>query len=114
MSRVVLAVDDEPLVLYITAEMLEDLGCEVLTATNADEALDKLRTDSRIEVLLTDVHMPGMDGCLLAEKAVQISKDLKVIVLSGRNVDGCGFPLIRKPFSQDDLKQTMLQHTGLC
>jgi opacity protein-like surface antigen len=40
MSRVVLAVDDEPLVLDITAEMLEDLGCEVVTAPNAKEALN--------------------------------------------------------------------------
>jgi two-component system cell cycle response regulator CpdR len=114
MSRVVLAVDDEPLVLDMTAEMLEDLGCEVLTATNANEALEKLCTDSRIEILLTDINMPGMDGCELAERAVQICNELKVIVLSGRHVDGCGFPLVRKPFSQDDLKQTMLHHTGLC
>jgi len=39
---------------------------------------------------------------------------LKVIVVSGRQVDGCGFPIIRKPFSQDDLKRTMLHNTGLC
>lgn len=114
MSRVVLAVDDEPLVLDITAQMLEDLGCEVLTATNASEALATLTTDSRVEILVTDINMPGVDGCELAERALGICSKLKVIVLSGHHSDGCRFPLVRKPFSQDDLKRTMSRHTGLC
>jgi two-component system, cell cycle response regulator CpdR len=114
MSRVVLAVDDKQLVLDITAEMLEDLGCEVVTAPNAKEALENLCTDNRIEVLLTDINMPGTNGCELAERAVRICNELKVIVLCGRHIDGCGFPLVRKPFSQDDLKKTMVHYTGLC
>src|SRR5277367_5265961 len=112
MSRVVLVVDDEPLVLDITAEMLENLGCEVLTATKAYEALERLSTDTRIEMLVTDINMPGIDGCELAERAVGISNKLEVIVLSGRHVDGCGFTLVRKPFSQDDLKRTISRHTA--
>jgi two-component system cell cycle response regulator CpdR len=55
MSRVVLVVDDEPLVLDVTASMLEDLGCEVVTAAGANEALKKLKTDPRIEILMTDI-----------------------------------------------------------
>jgi hypothetical protein len=39
---------------------------------------------------------------------------LKVIVLSGQEGDGHGFPLIRKPFLSQDLRRTMAQHTGLC
>ena len=46
MSRVVLVVDDEPLVLDITASMLSDLGCEAVTAADADQALEMLSTDS--------------------------------------------------------------------
>jgi two-component system, cell cycle response regulator CpdR len=114
MSRVVLAVDDEPLALDVTTEMLEDLGCEVLTAANAYEALERLHSDNRIEILVTDINMPGIDGCELAERAMRICNELKVIVLSGRQVNGCGFPLVRKPFSRDDLKATMSRHTGLC
>jgi two-component system, cell cycle response regulator CpdR len=113
-SRVVLIVDDEPLVRLVTTDMLEDLGCEVVTASNSKEALEKLSYDPRIEVLLTDINMPGMDGCELAETAVQMCGRLKVIVLSGREIDGCGFPFIRKPFSQTDLQRTMAQNTGLC
>jgi two-component system, cell cycle response regulator CpdR len=113
-SRTVLVVDDEPAVLDVTAAMLENLGCETITASCGVEALEKLADDSRIEILITDINMPGMDGFALAEAAVRVRKRLKVIVLSGRQSDGRGFPLIRKPFMQDDLKQTMAQHTGLC
>ena len=71
MSRIVLVVDDSHLVLDIAATMLENLGCEVVTASNAKEALAKLSTDPRIEVLISDIDMPGMDGRELAEAATQ-------------------------------------------
>jgi two-component system, cell cycle response regulator CpdR len=115
MSRVVLAVDDEPLMLDVTAEMLTDLGCEVVTASDAEEALEKLATNSRIEILVTDINMPGVNGCELAERAVRIYRGLKVIVVSGLQIDGCvGFPLLKKPFSQLDLKREMAHYTELC
>jgi two-component system cell cycle response regulator CpdR len=112
MPRVVLVVDDEPLMLQVTTDMLEDLGCEVITAHNAEQALKKLIADDRIEILMTDVNMPGMDGCELAKSAVQMRGDLKVIVLSGQS-ECHGFPLIRKPFLLEDLTRTMARNTGL-
>jgi CheY-like chemotaxis protein len=114
LSRVVLVVDDEPLVLEVTALMLKDLGCEVVTALNAEDALEKLSADKRIEILITDINMPGMDGYELAATAKRVREELRVIMLSGREADGGGFPLVRKPFLQQDLKQTMMEHTGLC
>jgi two-component system, cell cycle response regulator CpdR len=114
LSRVVLVVDDEPLVREITASMLNDLGCEVLSAANATEALAKLSADRRIEILITDINMPDMNGYALADAAVLMREGLKVILLSGREDNGRGFPLIRKPFLSQDLKSTMAQHTGLC
>ena len=110
MSRVVLLVDDDPLVLDVAASMLEDIGCEVVTAAGGAEALEKLSIDERIEILITDVNMPGIDGYALAKYATQTRESFK---LSGRESDR-GYPLIRKPFMQDDLKRTMAQHTGLC
>jgi two-component system cell cycle response regulator CpdR len=98
----------------VAAEMLEDLGCEVVTAAGGRHAIDTLLADDRIEVLITDVNMPDMDGFAMAQAATQLRKELKVIVLSGRESDGRGFPLIRKPFMQDDLKRTMARNTGLC
>jgi CheY-like chemotaxis protein len=111
---VVLVVDDEPLVLHVTVGMLEDLGCEVIAATNGFEALEKLSAEPRVEVLITDVNMPGMDGYELVDAAMNVRGSLKVIMLSGRLGDGRGFPLLRKPFLQKDLIKTMAAYTGLC
>jgi CheY-like chemotaxis protein len=114
MSRVVLVVDDEPLIRETTAAMLDDLGCQVVTAGDATEALDKLASDRRIEILITDINMPGMDGYKLAEEAQKMRVGLSVLLLSGLEIDGCGYPLIRKPFLQKDLVTVMAQYTGLC
>ena len=114
MSRLVLAVDDDPLVLDVTASMLEDLGCEVVTAANGNDALHHLSMNGRIEILITDINMPGMDGYELTEKAKRIREGLKVILLSGQEPAGSDFPLIRKPSLQEDLRRTMAQHTGVC
>jgi two-component system cell cycle response regulator CpdR len=113
-ARVVLVVDDEPLVLVVAVDMLEDLGCEVIAASNGHEALEKLSAEPRVEVLITDIDMPGMDGYELVDAAMKVRDSLKVIMLSGRPGDGRGYPLIRKPFLQNDLKKTMATHTGLC
>jgi two-component system cell cycle response regulator CpdR len=110
----VLLVDDEPLLCEVIASMLKDFGCEVITASSGKDALEKLSDDRRIEILITDINMPGMDGYELADKATQMRGRLSVIVLSGREGDGGGFPLVRKPFSAQDLRRTMARHTGLC
>jgi two-component system cell cycle response regulator CpdR len=114
MARTVLVVDDEPLVLEVIAAMLEDMGCRVVTATTGAEALTKLSADHRITILISDINMPGMSGYELAERARRSRRDLQVIMSSGREADGRGFPIIRKPFAQDDLRRTMSRTTGLC
>lgn len=114
MSRVVLVVDDEPLVRDVTASMLEDMGCEVITAPNAKDALDKLANNPRIEILITDLNMPNMDGYALVDAAKQMREGLKVIAVSGQESNGSGIPVVRKPFIQEDLRRVMAQHTGLC
>ena len=113
MARVVLLVDDDPLVRAVAALMLEDLGCEVVTAAGR-HAIDTLVADDRIEILITDVNMPDMDGFAVAQAATRMRQELKVIILSGRESDGRGFPIVRKPFLLGDLRRTMEQHTGLC
>ena len=72
--------------------------------------------DGRIEILITDINMPGMDGYELAEKAKRVREGLKVIALSGLRAGSLGgLPLIRKPFlASRTLKQVMAQHIGLC
>jgi two-component system, cell cycle response regulator CpdR len=106
-SRVVLLVDDDALLLDVTAMMLQDLGYEVITASNAEDALHRLAAEQRIEVLITDVAMPGMDGIALARAATRMRDDLKVIVISAHVDASHGFPMIRKPFQPEDVRNMM-------
>jgi CheY-like chemotaxis protein len=107
MSRVALVVDDDSAVLEVITDFLKDLGCEVISARSGVDALATLAKDRRIEMLVTDINMPGFTGYELAEKAKRVREGVKVILLSGRESDSHGFPLIRKPFSKDDLARVI-------
>ena len=110
----VLVVDDEALIVVLTASWLEDLGCEVETAFNGSQALTKLWNDRHIEVLITDVNMPGISGYQLAERAKEMRPELKVIMLSGAETDPHGWPLVRKPFLRSDLMRAISDVGGTC
>lgn len=56
MYKVILVVDDEPLILDLTASMLEELGCEVLAADNGEDALARLAQDPRVSLMIADVQ----------------------------------------------------------
>lgn len=114
MGRKILVVDDEPSVLDVVATMLEDLGCDVETSNTPQAALKRLGSAPDIDILVTDVNMPGFDGRNLASRAKQMQPDLQVLLLSGRDHDGYGFPIIRKPFLESDLRRVMSETTGLC
>jgi two-component system cell cycle response regulator CpdR len=114
MSRTVLVVDDDSDVLEVVAAMLEDLGCNVVTAESGWAALNLMEQNQRIAILITDINMPGMDGHELAERAKRISPELQVLQLSGRERRRDGFPMIQKPFTEEDLANTMRRTTGLC
>ncbi|RXH19500.1 response regulator [Bradyrhizobium guangzhouense] len=114
MSHVVLVVDDDADVLDVVTSMLQELGCDVVSARNGAEALDHLARNERISILITDINMPGMDGHELAERARRVRPGLRVLQLSGREPRRGGLPMIRKPFSLEDLANTMKQTTGAC
>jgi two-component system cell cycle response regulator CpdR len=107
MLRVVLVVDDEPLILSLTSAMLEELGCEVLSADSGADALSQLALDPRVGLLLTDNQMPGMSGYELAAEVRQHWPELPIAVMSGNDVGGHGYPVVRKPFSQSQLAQVV-------
>ncbi len=94
-------------IVLLAASWLEDLGCEVETALNGPEALAKLGNDQRIEVLISDVNMPGISGYQVADRAKEMRPELKVILLSGGESDPHGWPLLRKPFLKSDLTRMM-------
>jgi CheY-like chemotaxis protein len=104
----ILLVDDDPAVRGITATMLEDLGYTVQLADGAAIALQTLEEDEDIDVLMTDLVMPDINGSQLANMARNLRPALPVIIVSGYAdpLDSAWtlkHPLIRKPFTVADL-----------
>jgi CheY-like chemotaxis protein len=80
----VLIVEDEFIVRLTIAEYLRDEGYEVIEAGTADEALDVFKSGIAIDLLFTDVRMPGtMDGCELARRVRSEWPETPVILTSG-------------------------------
>jgi CheY-like chemotaxis protein len=86
--RTVLIAEDEILVLCLLADALEEEGFRVVSAENGAEALQALETIERegghVDVLFTDVNMPGIDGLELARRVRALKPDLPIIYASGR------------------------------
>jgi CheY-like chemotaxis protein len=81
----VLLVEDEALISEMASEALEEQGFEVESVSNARDALRRLKTGSRIDILFTDVNLPGgMDGAALARCARELRPHLPVMYTSGR------------------------------
>lgn len=79
----VLVVDDDPDLLQIATEVLRQDGHQVLTARSGEEALAALDRDRSIDLLLTDVILPGVDGFMLADAATRRHAALRVMFMSG-------------------------------
>ncbi len=81
----VLLVEDEPMISEIVCEAFEEQGFAVEAVDNAADALRRLATGSPVDVLFTDVNLPGgMDGAALARRARELRPDLPVLYTSGR------------------------------
>jgi hypothetical protein len=111
-GETILLVEDEQMVREPTARVLAKRGYEVLVAENPEEALDLVgRTEGRIDVLLTDVVMPGMSGKGLSERLRVTRPETTVIFMSGYPYDIIvrqgsveeGVVLIEKPFTTEAL-----------
>ena len=103
-SETILVVDDTPLVLESVSLILKNAGYTVLLASSPDEAI-KISLDfaGTIDLLLTDVMMPGMSGPDLATKLVEQRTKMRVMMMTGYTggdllVLNYGWQLITKPF----------------
>ncbi len=107
-SRVILLVDDDPLVSMGTAAMLEDLGHRVVEVNSGAKALNALLKDGQIDLVITDHAMPGMTGAELARQIRVSRPELPIILASGYaeipDEEGVA-DLVRlgKPFAQSQL-----------
>ena len=103
----ILVAEDESDLRRLVAETLTRDGFNVVEAENGEVALSFARKHrGTIDLLITDVQMPGVDGFDLQEKFRQERPETKLLVISGalpRSVRGVDFPLLRKPFLPSEL-----------
>jgi two-component system NtrC family sensor kinase len=106
----VLVVEDEATVLNATADALREAGWRVLTARNGMDALAVLRGDAAVDLLFSDVVMPGgMNGVALTRAARALRPALPVLLTSGYaegalEADGLGVTILPKPYEHHDLQ----------
>jgi PAS domain S-box-containing protein len=113
-SGVILVVEDDEAVRGVSVAILEDLGYRTLVARTGQEALDVLAGSEPIDLLFTDLVMPGgISGAALARQARAIRRGLPVLLTTGYAlVDGADtdeFPLIAKPFRSAALSRAIAQ-----
>ena len=115
-GETVLVVEDEPVVRGVILEMLGEQGYRTLEAVDGPSGLKILRSRERIDLLVTDVGLPGINGRQLADQARETRPGLKVLFITGYAesvaiADGFlqpGMEMITKPFDLDNLSRRIL------
>jgi DNA-binding NtrC family response regulator len=112
----VLIVEDEPELLALAASLFRSIGYDVLSASNgADARLVIERDPASVQVLFTDMVMPGVTGLELAEWVSETHPDIQVVLTSGYNTPDMGderermdrFPFVSKPYRLADIARAM-------
>jgi PAS domain S-box-containing protein len=107
----VLVVDDEPAVLMLVSEVMEDMGYTTIEATDGPSGLKILQSDARIDLLITDVGLPGLNGRQMADAARVQRAGLKVLFITGYADSAvfshhhleAGMQVLTKPFAMEEL-----------
>lgn len=116
-GETVLVVEDDPRVRKITVRRLKHLGYQIIEAESGPGALDLLSQSNPVDVLLTDMVMPGgMTGFDLVREVRKTYPDIKVALTSGYAEDGTmpddGTPWLRKPYTLHELAGALRQLLG--
>ena len=106
-----LIIEDGAAVRMVVLDLLSELGYRTIEAVDGPTALPILQSDQTIDLLLTDVGLPGMNGRQIAEIARQYRPALRVLFMTGYAEQassrgsflGPGMDMITKPFTMDDL-----------
>jgi PAS domain S-box-containing protein len=111
-GETVLVVDDEPSVRMLVTEVLGELGFTSIEAEDGKAALKILESPRRVDLLITDVGLPGgLNGRQLAQAGIQVRPDLKILFITGYAENAVvgdghlerGTPILTKPFAMADL-----------
>ncbi|HEY0096379.1 MAG TPA: ATP-binding protein, partial [Archangium sp.] len=110
-GETVLVVEDEPLLRELVLEILGELGYRTIEAADGPEGLKVVQSKKRIDLLVTDIGLPGLNGRQLADAARELRPGLKVLFMTGyaeNAVFGTGYldssmQMITKPFDPDAL-----------
>src|ERR1700679_297048 len=110
----ILLVDDDPDIRTLTRTFLEHEGYSVFSSGDADRAAQIFRSVPQIDLLVTDLYMPGKSGMELARELKAIRSELPVLMISGGMVDGAqklrleqeGWSFLAKPFRLPELLRT--------
>jgi two-component system cell cycle sensor histidine kinase/response regulator CckA len=115
----VLLVEDEPTVRSVAERALTRHGYKVLTADNGEEALDIVARGEPIDLLISDVVMPGMDGPTVVREARKSRPELKILFMSGyaeeqlrKSIDIENVNFLPKPFSVTELAEAARRAVG--
>ncbi len=111
--RKVLVVEDVALIRMTAVDMIEEIGLRAVEAADGAQALSILQNDPDIDVLLTDLGLPGMTGRQLMEEALRLKPGLKVIIASGYATEreAGGMPAhaahLMKPYDMEQLRNAL-------
>jgi CheY-like chemotaxis protein len=112
-DETVLVVEDERIVLAAAIETIRGLGYRVVWAVNAGKALEILKSEEPVDILFSDVVMPGMSGVELARCAREMRRDLPVLLASGYSEEivaggaAACFEFVRKPYDGNGLARAL-------
>ena len=106
----ILVVDDEPNYLIVLSELLKEEGFEVMTAQKGEDGL-KIAQDTDLDLVITDMRMPGMDGLELLQAIKSYNKDLPVIMITAFGevekavvaMKAGAYNYLAKPFNNEEL-----------
>jgi PAS domain S-box-containing protein len=114
-GKIVLVVEDDAAVRMLVTEVVGELGLQAVVAEDAPQALPMLNSDQPIDLLVTDVGLPGMNGRQLADAARQLRPGLKVLFITGYVESAAeradflteGMSMLTKPFAMQALAEKL-------
>jgi CheY-like chemotaxis protein len=117
----VLVVEDEPALRRTTLRILEGrLGCQVVLAERAEEAIGRLQLGQRFDLVISDLHLPDMDGLALRDRLVSLGYTGPFLLVSGSEREDItrehalpvGVPFLSKPWTIDEFSATVRELLG--